>query len=166
MDVKVSGTEDSLFNLVESRAGPNGDEQGFKRALREADTFETDFIGASEQDCQAWAMEMQSRYNFIEQDLIGILDERSARDGTLLMQFYSREPGLDVGDQVMLPKENDTWHSFRIDYQHAEMVSASLQYGDFEVIYPVYFGRKEELTDAHGVFDVARAERICSGKES
>ncbi|KAI0169912.1 hypothetical protein GGR52DRAFT_487737 [Hypoxylon sp. FL1284] len=166
MDVKLPGVEKSLFNLVERRGGPVDEEAGFKRALRDADTFESDFIGTSEQDCQVWAMEMQRRYNFIEQDIIGIVDARSALDGTLLVQSYSHEPGLEIGEEGILPKENNTWHSFRIEPQHAPMVYSSLQYGALEVVYPVYFGRKQELTDERGVFDVARAERICCGEES
>jgi len=33
-----------------------------------------------------------------------------------------------------------------------------------EMIYPMYLGRKDELTDEDGVFDVARVDRIFSGK--
>ncbi|CAJ2507897.1 Uu.00g090830.m01.CDS01 [Anthostomella pinea] len=178
MAVKLQGTDESLFNLVESRAGPRRDAEAqsqrqsqrcFKRALGQDEAFGAEFIGAPEHECQAWALEMQARHNFIEQDLIGIADARSARDGTLLIQFYGRAPGLECGDDKgVFPRETETntWHGFRIDYREAERVSASLQFGASEVVYPVYFGRKEELTDERGVFDVARAERICGGEES
>ncbi|KAF2963468.1 hypothetical protein GQX73_g10107 [Xylaria multiplex] len=166
MDVKLQGVDESLFNLVESRAGPRDSDRPFKRALREDEPFEAAFIGASESDCQAWALDMQARHNFIEQDLIGILDKRSASDETLLIQFYSRGPGMEIGDQGVFPKETDKWHDFRINYRDADALTSSLQFGASEIVYPVYFGRKEELTDERGVFDVSRAEKICMGEES
>ncbi|KAI1170209.1 hypothetical protein F4777DRAFT_584134 [Nemania sp. FL0916] len=165
MDVKIPGTDQSWFNLVETRADPeNGDH--FKRELKTDEEFGTEFIGASEKECQDWAMEMQGRHNFIGQDLIAIADARSASDDTLLMQFYGRKPDNDDTEREPWPQENDSWHSYRVDYREAHKVIASFDEGDFDAIYPVYFGRKEELTDENGVFDVARAESICSGKES
>ncbi|KAI0183360.1 hypothetical protein EV127DRAFT_447384 [Xylaria flabelliformis] len=166
MNVKLQGSDESLFNLVESRDGPRNNASPFKRALGENEPFDAGFIGASERDCQAWALDMQARYNFIEQDLIGILDKRSASDETLLIQFYSRAPGVEIADEGVFPKETDKWHDFRIDYRDAEALTSSLQFGASDVVYPVYFGRKEELTNERGIFDVSRAEKICIGEES
>jgi hypothetical protein len=39
-----------------------------------------------------------------------------------------------------------------------------LFFGALEMTYPVYLGRKEELTDANGVFNVVEAERLVRGK--
>ncbi|KAI1126525.1 hypothetical protein F5Y10DRAFT_267072 [Nemania abortiva] len=92
------------------------------------------FIGASERDWQAWALDMQASYNFIERDLIGILDKRNASDETLLIQFYSREPGVEVAEEGIFPKVTDKWHDFRIDYRDAEVLTSSLQFGASDVI--------------------------------
>lgn len=161
--------EDKIFYLVESRAGPS-DGQGFKAELNDDETFETDFIGASEQDCQQWAVEKQSQHNIIEQDIIAIADVRSATDSTLLMQHYVHkeadgEEPLQFGRYGVLPRERDTWHDFRIDPSGADNVLAALEYVTFDVSYPVYFGHKEELTDEHGVFDVARAQRLMEDED-
>jgi hypothetical protein len=45
-----------MFWLVESNIGPT-DRPGFKHELKDDETFESDFIGASEHDCQKWAVE-------------------------------------------------------------------------------------------------------------
>ena len=95
-----NGTERPVrhFFLVESRAGMNNG-QAFRKELKEDETFETDFNGASEQDCGKWALEQQSQHLIIEQDLIAIVDERSAEDGTLLMQSYQKEEsGIEYGE--------------------------------------------------------------------
>lgn len=171
-DVKNAIADYSIFYLVESHADPSSDES-FKRALKDNETFETGFIGASEQECQNWALEKQFQVNFIEQDFIAIADERSAKDDTLLIQYYARElpeldpeeDGMPFGELGILPRERNTWHDFRIDYKRAGEVYVSLLYGYPGSVYPVYFGRKEELTDEHGVFDVAKAERLVGGED-
>jgi hypothetical protein len=48
--------------------------------LRDDETFDTDFIGASEEECQQWVKENGARVNFITHDLIAIADARSAKD--------------------------------------------------------------------------------------
>lgn len=138
--------------------------------LKHDETFETDFIGASEQDCQKWALEKQFQVNFIEQEIIAIADARSARDDTLLMQFYARELGhpegpLEFPEFGVLPREHNTWYDFRIDYKGAAWVHAHLNFGPIDTVYPTYFGRKEELTDERGVFNVAKAKRLVRGED-
>ena len=146
------------FSLVELRSGPSN-EQPFKEILKEGEAFETDFIGASKQDCQKWALENDKSKNIVN-GLIAILDARSAKDRTLVIQFYNdpKGPKLECGDFGILPKELGLWYEFRIDYKKVPDVIASFEVGDYDQVYPVYFGRKEELTDEHGVFDVAKAE--------
>jgi hypothetical protein len=159
-----------MFYLVESHVCPSNYE-GFKLELKDDETFETDFIGASEQDCQKWALEKQFQVNFIEQDIIAIVDARSARDDTLLIQYYAREldpldppePALEFGEFGVLPR--NTWYDFRIDYKGADWVHIHLMYGPIDSVYPTYFGRKEELTDERGVFNVAKAEHLVRGED-
>jgi hypothetical protein len=76
-----------LFYLVQSRLCPTSSEE-FELRLLDDETIETDFIGASEEDCQQWVKENAARVNFIAPDLIAIADARSAKDGTILIQVY------------------------------------------------------------------------------
>ncbi|RWA13383.1 hypothetical protein EKO27_g1724 [Xylaria grammica] len=144
--VKLQGVDESLFYLVESRAGPQDGARPFKKELAEGEILETDFIGVSESDCQTWALDMQDRHNFIEQDLIG--------------------PGVEIGDEGIFPKDTGKWYDFRINYRDADLLTSSLSFGAFDVVYPVYFGRKEELTDERGIFDVSRAEKLSIGEDA
>jgi hypothetical protein len=165
--VTVEGGNRSEFSLVEWRVCPNT-RHGFKRELREDETFESEFIGSTVEDCQNWMLETQSQVNFIEQDFIAIADARSATDNTLLVQFYGRE--LDPEEPVefegfgVLPREPNTWVEWRIHPQGAGKMVASLFFGALEMTYPAYLGRREELTDANGIFNVDEAERIVRGE--
>lgn len=155
-----------LFYLVDSHTLPKNDEK-FRMELGENETFETDWIGASEQDCQKWTLEKQYQVNWISQDVIAIADARSARDDTILIQFHSRvepEP-LEFGRYGVLPQEQNTWYNFRVELSKADPVLCSLSEGAFDCVYPVYFGHKEMLTDVHGVFDVDKAERLVRGED-
>src|SRR5205814_9191488 len=87
-------TSTPLFHLVESRVCPTSSE-GFKTGLGDNETFETDFIGASEEDCQQWVQENAPQVKFIVPDLIAIADARSAKDGTILIQVYQHEAPPD-----------------------------------------------------------------------
>ena len=101
-----------MFYLVESRTCLDNPE-GFKEELQDGETFETNFIGDSVQDCQNWAQQSQFQHNFIEQDFIAIADARSATDYTLMVQFYGRE--FDPKEPVeferfsVLPREPKAW---------------------------------------------------------
>ncbi|KAI0411824.1 hypothetical protein F5X98DRAFT_380356 [Xylaria grammica] len=128
--VKLQGVDESLFYLVESRAGPRDGARSFKKELAEGEILETDFIGASESDCQ------------------------------------TRGPGVEVGDEGIFPKDAGKWYDFRINYRDADVLTSSLSFGAFDVVYPVYFGRKEELTDKRGIFDVSKAEKLSIGEDA
>lgn len=67
----------SPFYLVESRQGPRAE---FKDELKEGETFHTDFIGASTEDCGSWALQQQAQNGAIETDIIALIDERSIKD--------------------------------------------------------------------------------------
>ena len=169
MDVGIIDIDGSRGNFwfVESRAGPRNDDQKFPTKLGESDSVETDFIGVSQQDCQKWALEQQSRHNFIEQNIIAIIDRRSVEDDTVIISYFNPQVDkpLRFGRFGPLPKEGDTWYDFRVKYQHAADVWATLANVEPDVAYPAYFGLKEELTDERGVFDNARARCIARGEE-
>jgi len=166
-----------LFHLVESRECPTTSE-GFKQGLQEGEAFETDFIGASEQDCQQWVRENAPRVNFIVPDLIAIADARSAKDDTILIQKYQYEapPPVDGEDDELdgsfppfgrLPPRDkgNTWWSYRVESKGAYDALLDLgEFGVFEARLP-YYGYKDRLTDEHGVFNVAKATRITLGED-
>jgi hypothetical protein len=74
------------------------DRPGFKHELKYDETFESDFIGASGQDCQKWAVEQTAQNTRIEGGVLAIADTCSGRDDTIVMQFFNRqEPALEFG---------------------------------------------------------------------
>lgn len=147
--------------LVESHADPSSWES-FKLELKDDDTFETDFISASEQDWKKWALEMQSKHLFIEQNIIAIADARSASDGTLLMQHYvGEESCFPIGRYGVLPREHDVWFDYKINYNGAAEVIIALTNGPYNSVYPIYYGNKKELTNELGIFDVTKAHTSC-----
>ncbi len=57
------------FGLAESRQGPPESGTGrreFRPKLKEGESFENEFMGASEDDCQSWAEQQWRRYNTVE----------------------------------------------------------------------------------------------------
>ncbi|PGH16847.1 hypothetical protein AJ79_01491 [Helicocarpus griseus UAMH5409] len=170
--LKVRNTDGTpptpIFYLVESNICPSRDE-GFKEELQEDESFESDFVGASEEQCKSGALEKQFQVNFIEQNIIAIADARTARDGTILMCFYKQEietvEPLVFEEWGPLPPQTNTWYDFRIDYQGAALMYIGLVYCPPDSAYPAYFGRREQLTDEHGVFDVVKADRYVSGED-
>lgn len=157
-DVKAAPTQ-GLYALVESRNGPS-DGHSFKRVLADHESFETDFIGASEHDCRAWALEKQFQTNLIEQDIIAIADQRSARDNTLSIQYYTWPPGLDLEYNEIPPWEEFQWYTFRVVREEASRVHVALSYIAIAMVRPVYLERKAEFTDEHGIFRAAQAEQV------
>ncbi|GFG23821.1 hypothetical protein IFM61606_03712 [Aspergillus udagawae] len=107
-----------LYYLVESRDCPSTGE-GFRMRLQDGESFESDFINASKEECQNWALDkwlQPIKFNFIEQSIIAIADERSPQDGTLLMSFYfgEDEPPMEFNGYGPLPPKGNTWYDFRI----------------------------------------------------
>jgi hypothetical protein len=159
-----------VFSLVLSNAQPTS-EQEFKQDLGENETFETDFMGSSIKDCQNWALENQQAVNFLETDLIAVVDARSAKDETILLTHYTRDSGIDEPEYEddefgVLPHEQAIWYDYRIDHgQEMEATLCLTTHSPYETFYPTYFGRKEALTNENGVFDVARAARFMAGED-
>lgn len=152
------------FYLIESRGAMDNGEMP-REELKEDGDFKSDFIGTSVKECQTWALEQQKRHNYFEQDIIAVIDERSARDETILMLAYfsSEWLQLECGDFGLLPRELDVWYEFRVDYRWSGELSPALHYIDEVQTWPVYFGRKEALTDENGVFDAKKADWLMSG---
>lgn len=117
-----------MFYLVESRTCPDNPE-GFKEELQDGETFETNFIGDSVQDCQNWVLQNQVQQKFIEQDFIAIADARSATDSTLLVKVYGRE----LNSEEPVEFELNTWVDWRIEPQGAGQIWTSLFFGALEV---------------------------------
>ncbi|KAK9414179.1 hypothetical protein SUNI508_02278 [Seiridium unicorne] len=150
-----------FFALAESREGP-GEDGNFKNKLEEGATVETDFIGASEQDCRTWAQEQMEHLNTIDGDLIAIADKRTASDHTISLQFFNgNSDDLEFDGYGKLPTENNKWYSFRVKYKDSFNIFAAFTEGAIDVVYPTYFGRQDELTDEDGIFNVEKAEDLC-----
>jgi hypothetical protein len=141
-------------------------------SLKDDEPFETDFIGASEEDCQQWVQENAPKTNFIVPDLIGIADARSAKDGTILIQAlqpdlppYEEEYGFPPFGILPPPDRRNTWWSYRVDLKDAP--EALLDLGEFGVIEAAlpYYGYKDRLTDECGIFNVGKANRILLGED-
>ena len=140
LDAGTDKAPPGQFWLVESRTEP----PTRKRLNNENDIFLGDFIGATEQDCQNFALELQQHHNHVDQDIIVIVDARSARDETVLVQCFNRvgdgAEDLTFGDYGVLPAERNVWYSFRIAYRYAPQVTAALLETAPDVIYPIYYG--------------------------
>ncbi|GIJ84579.1 hypothetical protein Asppvi_003426 [Aspergillus pseudoviridinutans] len=153
-----------LYYLVESKDCPSTRE-GFRTRLQDGESFESDFINASKEECQKWALDkwlQPIKFNFIEQSIIAIADERSAQDGTLLMSFYfgedaPDEPPMEFNGYGPLPPKGNTWYDFRIHHNAAQLFHASVLFTEPDILFPNYFGRPDKFTDETGVFDVLKA---------
>jgi hypothetical protein len=146
--------------------------EGFKQSLGENETFETDFIGASEEACQQLVRE--NRRGLIAYEQLAIADARTAKDGTILIQVYQEgDPSFDEEQVapfppfgILPPRDRDnTWWSYRVDFKDAPRALIDLgEFGIIENALP-YYGYKDKLTDERGVFNVVKASRIALGEE-
>lgn len=141
--------------MVESSEGPSKDNH-CRRTIADNETIQSDFIGASAQDCQKWTLEKQFQDLAVEQDIFVIANERSTRDDTVLVQVYPRT-AWDFGGPERVPKESNKRYDFRVHHTEARTVNVAMHYVNPDICYPVFFGRKEEMTDEHGIFDAAKA---------
>jgi len=141
--------------------------------LGDGETFETEFIGASEEDCQKWERENSDKVNFINPALIAIADARTAKDQTLLIQLYqlpvlpTPEDELswpEIGE-IPPPDKENTWWSYRVSFKDVpEAILALGPQGMHEDNLP-YYGLKDRLTDENGFFNVVKARRIAMGED-
>ncbi|KAI7968640.1 hypothetical protein EIK77_002233 [Talaromyces pinophilus] len=157
--------QSTLYYLVESKVLPESPEE-FKQQIQDGETFDSEFIGASPDDCRAWAKENQCKVNFIEHDVIAIVDARSAEDKTIIMSCFVRETMYDEDEPFppwgTLPRAEDvnTWFDYRIEYSFGFTVRVYWNMHGSDLTYPAFFGKKEDFTDENGVFDVAKAQKF------
>ena len=142
-----------LFALAQHRHPEGEGRDAFISELDAGASFDNEFVGASYGECQSWALQQFKENKALNDELIAIADERSAEDGTIVMQFYAKGPPPVEGVSL----KSDSWYLYRIRYQDAFDICAALTETAPDVTYPVYFGRKEEFTDEDGVFDVQKA---------
>jgi hypothetical protein len=167
---EVSPEKDTprVYYLVESKVCPDSS-KGFKCQLQDGEPFESEFIGASQEECQNWAKRNWDDVNFIQENIIAIADERSARDGTLLLSYYcstAEHAQLEFEGWGFLPPRSDTWYDFRIEPRGSDDLHTDLFFAPIETAYPTYFGRPEKFTNDAGVFDVSKASLYVSGIDS
>jgi hypothetical protein len=112
-------------------------------------------------------LEEQEIAILIALNIIGIADARTARDGTILMQWYHKREGLDdrpTTDQPVYIPSTKHWYDFRVAPENTPKVLVSLRFTEPDIMCPRYFGRKDEFTDENGVFDAVKADRDVLGK--
>ncbi|PKX92269.1 uncharacterized protein P174DRAFT_451656 [Aspergillus novofumigatus IBT 16806] len=159
------------YYLVESRVCPDSQEH-FRSGLQDGEFFESDFINASKEECQNWAIDkwrQPTKYNFIEQEIVTIADARSAKDGTLLMSYYYEcPPGVfpvEFDEHGPLPPKNKTWYDFRIHHTDSEQFQGTLLNAEPDVSYPLFFGYPEKFTNEAGAFEMRKVEKFLSDGE-
>jgi hypothetical protein len=149
--------KNSPFALVESQECPS-DESGWKRKLADNEDFENEFAGASVEDCQKWLLKYQETALFIEPNMIGIADARTAEDGTILVTWYYEIEGCDCPPYGVLPPKPGVFWDFRIRPEQARNVGGDLNYTQSD-IFPFYFGHPKDFTDENGVFDTDKMDQ-------
>lgn len=157
-----------IYYLVESKVCLDSRTE-FKSQLQDGEPFGSEFIGASKEECQNWARSNWDDVNFISKNIIAIADERSARDGTLLLSYYcsiGEDAQLELEGWGPLPPKNDTWYDFRIESVGSDDLHTDLFLAPIETAYPTYFGRPEKFTNEAGVFDVFKANNHVAGMDS
>jgi hypothetical protein len=169
------------FSIVESREPP-AEEHEFKKKLERDETLATEFIGASVEECRAWAHQNQGHFRNLDKDIFFVIDERSDKDETLLIQFYQRGPGLpfpkhkgfkwfpeeaspSFKEDELLPQKADTWYSFRIRSKHHNQAVADLTLITApDAALPFWFRRTAEFTTEDGIFDPDAITRALEGR--
>ena len=130
--------------------------------IKDSDTIESEFIGASEKDCEDWMLKEQDEVNFMDYIILFIADARSAKDDTIIASVYRQEQGVyaDKATGLKVPPEPFTWFRFRIDFKEAWLLHCDVNYGPPPEVWPFYFARKDEATDEDGVFSVTKANDL------
>uniref|UniRef100_A0A8H7KD79 Uncharacterized protein n=1 Tax=Bionectria ochroleuca TaxID=29856 RepID=A0A8H7KD79_BIOOC len=157
--VKTTEGYDNALAIVKFRDDVSADE---KFETPDANgSFETQWIGASVGDLR--------ENEAVDANLVAILDDRSASDETIQMDYYQDRPGLPFRESGLhpeeggppytedeiLPRKSDAWYSFRIRYQHFHQLVADLTgVTSAEVVFPYYFRQKDEFVNEQGVFDL------------
>ncbi|KAJ5658447.1 uncharacterized protein N7484_002096 [Penicillium longicatenatum] len=150
------------FWLVESNVCPR-DQAGFKVVLKDDEPFESDFINASKEQCQKWAQENWDKVDGISHEDIAIADERTSRDGTLLMSSWHFD-NVDLDGWGPLPPRVPAWYDFRVHHRAVDAFEVSQHWCPLDEALPIYYGQPEKYTDEAGVFDSIKVELWMTGK--
>ena len=99
--------------------------------------------------------------NTMEENLIYVADERSAKYGTLAAYVYSDEPiMLGPNEDQPMPPEANTWYEFRVKYQDAMAVQNHYIAGEPGDAWPILFGPKDKIMDKNGVLDAKKLQHL------
>ncbi|KAJ5664119.1 hypothetical protein N7507_004850 [Penicillium longicatenatum] len=150
------------FWLVESNVCPR-DQAGFKVVLKDDEPFESDFINASKEQCQKWAQENWDKVDGISHEDIAIADERTARDGTVLMSSWQHD-NIDIEGWGPLPPKVPAWYDFRVHHRAVDAYEITQHWCPPHDALPIYYGQPEKYTDEAGVFDSIKVELWMTGK--
>ncbi|OAL42828.1 hypothetical protein IQ07DRAFT_686140 [Pyrenochaeta sp. DS3sAY3a] len=154
-----------VLSYIQSR-GPLGKDAGENTKVPHNQSVDSEFIGATEQECRQWFIDHYFEYPMLSATLLAIADARTARDGTIYLQYYCWEDSqFDFPPFGLLPQKPSTWYNYRIDVKGTDEVYTKLLFVELDVSFPTYFGRKEELTNAQGIFDTVKADRIICKDE-
>lgn len=115
-------------------------------------------------------LENQGKIKSFERNIFVLVDKRSTEDDTILLQYWEEDSDppfspLEYPDFGVLPPKYDVWYDYRIDFRGFRDMMVGLMFLPLEMRFPVYYGCKAELTDEKGVFDYARANRLCVGED-
>lgn len=151
-----------MFLLVESKVCPE-DGKAFKTELKDNEHFESDFINASKEQCQKWAQGNWKGITYSSREDIAIADERTARDGTLLMSTWCQS-NVPFEDWGPLPPKVNTWYDFRIHHRAACEFSIDIHWAPIGEAYPIYYAQPEKYTNDAGIFDVYKVDSWLKGE--
>jgi hypothetical protein len=154
------GTDEPMvFFLIESKASDQ-DKADLKRTLDDTN-FASEFTSVEE--CKEWMLREQGKkdLNTMEENLIYVADERSAKDGTLAAYAYSDEPiMLGLNEDQPMPPEANTWYEFRVKYQDAMVIQNHYVDGEPGDAWPILFGPREKITDKNGVLNAKKLQQL------
>jgi hypothetical protein len=154
------GTDEPMvFFLIESKASGQ-DKADLKRTLHDTN-FSSEFTSVEE--CEEWMLREQGKedLNTMEENLIYVADERSAKDGTLAAYVYSDEPiMLGPSEDQPMPPKADTWYEFRVKYQDAMAIQNHYIAGEPGDAWPILFGSRDKIMDQNGVLDVNKLQQL------
>lgn len=149
IDPKLKG----LLRFVDTRHSPTLREP----FVDDSEPLQAEF--ASHADCQRWMLQHGMHMRELDWRVLFIADKRSAEDGTLSFQFFppSEKPTNVWVNYGPLPPVTRTWYEWRIEHTDWEEAVGSMTFNPPDMVDPVYYGMKDELTDERGVFNVTEA---------
>lgn len=156
------------FHLVQSKIPVASNEKlTLKDKVEPDEIIRSDFFGATEEECRAWAREHGNRYRMIDSSWFAMADPDSVRLNCLSLQIWvDADQPESYGHFGVIPRDGgDKWYTFRLLPDHAAEMMAQIEFyngapQDNDI---PYFGFIKELTDENGVFDFEKATEIKLG---